>query len=339
MLPKINRCLKLVDIEKVSVFEEEIDDLLPNQVLVKIKVAGICGSDLHYFRHGGLGSFKQPLPMDMGHEPSGEVVDSKSKNFKAGDRVALEPSHPHVEDKWYAKGRHNLAEGTFMGADTKGCMADYAVVDEMQCIKIPDYTSFFTASFLEPLAVALHSINLTEVHYTDTVSVFGCGPVGLSVIMCLKKIGIQKIIAVDPIDFRRDKAIELGAEIAYSIDDIVESKLNNLTTVSFDVAGNDVSLDLSIRLCSPGGKLALVGIPEVDHLQVNPHLLRIKELKFINIRRSNQTTHDALELFKKDSKLIDSLITHKFTLDQCQEAFETASNYKNGIIKGVFVDS
>ena len=83
-----NRIAKLVDIKRIEIVEQDIPKLKPNQVLVAIKSAGICGSDLHYFNHGGLGSFRVPLPMDIGHEPAGVVVDG---DFKFGARVAIEP--------------------------------------------------------------------------------------------------------------------------------------------------------------------------------------------------------------------------------------------------------
>ena len=107
----------LQDIRTVVVRKEEVPVPKPNELLIRITHAGICGSDLHYFRHGGLGSFKAPLPMYLGHEPAGVVVDPNgSADFKSGDRVAVEPGCPCLDSKWSMRGKHNLCEkGTFMG--------------------------------------------------------------------------------------------------------------------------------------------------------------------------------------------------------------------------------
>ena len=104
-----NRVAKLTQIRKIEIFEEEIPKLQEGQLLVAMKSVGICGSDMHYFKEGGLGSFKNPLPMYMGHEPSGVIVDSNgSKLFKDGDRVAVEPGMPCITSYWSLKGKHNL---------------------------------------------------------------------------------------------------------------------------------------------------------------------------------------------------------------------------------------
>jgi L-iditol 2-dehydrogenase len=106
-----NRVAKLTQIRKIEIFEEEIPLLREGQILVAIKSVGICGSDMHYFKEGGLGSFKNPLPMYMGHEPSGVIVDANgSTKFKEGDRVAVEPGMPCVTSYWSMKGKHNLCE-------------------------------------------------------------------------------------------------------------------------------------------------------------------------------------------------------------------------------------
>ena len=214
----MNRRVLLTDIKTVTLVEEERQVINENEVRVAIKAAGICGSDLHYFRHGGLGSHKQPLPMQMGHEPAGVVVESQSKHFKVGDRVAIEPSNPDLSDKWSLSGRHNLASGTFMGANASGCMTDEVVVHDSQCVSIPDNMSYGAASLLEPVAVGFHAINRSRVSYQDSVTIFGCGPVGLCLLLCLKRIGVTDIYCVDPLQHRRDAAHAHGSysDIGYA---------------------------------------------------------------------------------------------------------------------------
>ena len=194
-----NRVAKLVQLRKIEIFEEEIPKLKEGQILVAMKSVGICGSDMHYFKEGGLGSFKNPLPMYMGHEPSGVIVDSNgSSKFKDGDRVAVEPGMPCVTSYWSMKGKHNLCEkGTFMGANSQGAFADYVVVEELQLVKIPDSMSFNLASLLEPLGACLHTANLLEPKFTESATIFGSGPIGLCMFSILKKMGLKEIYMID----------------------------------------------------------------------------------------------------------------------------------------------
>jgi|TARA_E500000318_G_scaffold73593_1_gene68261 L-iditol 2-dehydrogenase len=328
----MNRRVLLTDIKEVTVVEEENETLKENEVRVAIKAAGICGSDLHYYRHGGLGSHKQKLPMQIGHEPAGEVIESNSSQFKVGDRVAIEPSHPDLDDKWSLNGRHNLASGTFMGANASGCMADEVVVHETQCVSIPDDMSYPAASLLEPVAVGFHAINRSNVTYQDTVTIFGCGPVGLCLLLCLKKIGVTNIYCVDPLQHRRDAALKLGASAAY---DPTSHLHPPKCSVVFDVCGTNSSFDLCVKTCDTGSKLVIIGIPETDSLEINPHILRTREVDLINIRRSDRTLHDSLKLFENDSSELDFLVTHEYPLSKCQKAFRVACDYDDGVIKAV----
>ena len=136
-----NRIAKLVEVGKVEIFEEEIPSLNENEVLVKTKSAGICGTDLHYFRVGGFGENKPSLPIYLGHEPSGIVVDGKG--LRSGIRVAVEPGKSCVDNEWYMKGKHNLGFSSFMGgsSSSRGCFADYMIVDKHQVVEIPDKMS------------------------------------------------------------------------------------------------------------------------------------------------------------------------------------------------------
>jgi L-iditol 2-dehydrogenase len=206
-----NRVAKLTQIRKIEIFEEEIPKLKEGQLLVAMKSVGICGSDMHYFKEGGLGSFKNPLPMYMGHEPAGVVVDANgSTKFKDGDRVAVEPGMPCITSYWSLKGKHNLCEkGTFMGANSQGAFADYVVVEELQLVKIPDSMSFNLASLLEPLGVCLHTANLIEPKFTESATIFGAGPIGLCMFSILKKMGLKDIYMIDKLPYRVEFAKNL----------------------------------------------------------------------------------------------------------------------------------
>lgn len=334
-----NRVAKLVDIQRIEIFEEELPKLTEGQILVKIKSVGICGSDMHYFKEGGLGSFKTPLPMYMGHEPSGMVIDSNGSNkFKNGDRVAIEPGMPCVTSYWSLKGKHNLCDkGTFMGANSQGAFADYVIVEELQLVKIPDGMSYDLASLMEPVGVCLHTSNLLNPKFTDTATIFGAGPIGLSMFSILKKSGVQKIFLVDKLKYRVDFAKQFGATDAFLLNDNFIDKIKTQTngfgtTINIDTGGTNESIDGCMNVASVNGKVGLIGIPESDWVSYNPHKMRTKELTIKNVRRSNQTLHDCVEHYTNDEQM-EKIITHKYDFEDIQKAFEMVSVYGDKVIK------
>jgi len=334
-----NRVAKLVEIRKIEIFEEEIPKLTKGQILVAMKSVGICGSDMHYFKEGGLGSFKTPLPMYMGHEPCGVVVDSNDSNkFKEGDRVAVEPGMPCITSYWSLKGKHNLCDkGTFMGANAQGAFADYVVVDELQLVKIPDSMSFNLGSLLEPLGVCLHTANLIEPKFTESATIFGAGPIGLCMFSILKKMGLTEIFMVDKIPFRVNFAKKFGAKDSFLLADDYNKKIKNHTqgmgtNLTIDTGGTSESIDGCINVSSVNGRVALIGIPESDMVNYNPHRMRTKELTIKNVRRSNQTLDDCVKNYTDDLE-IEKIVTHEFEFDKIQNAFDLVADYRDDVLK------
>lgn len=340
-----NRVAKLTAIRKIEIFEEEIPKLQEGQILVAMKSVGICGSDMHYFKEGGLGSFKNPLPMYMGHEPAGVVVDSNgSTKFNDGDRVAVEPGMPCVTSYWSLKGKHNLCEkGTFMGANAQGAFADYVIVKELQLVKIPDSMSFNLASLLEPLGVCLHTANLIEPKFTESATIFGAGPIGLCMFSILKKMGLKDIYMVDKLLYRVDFAKKFGATESFLLTDDYNKKIKELshgmgTTITVDTGGTVESIDGCINVASVNGKVALIGIPEADFVSYNPHKMRTKELTIKNVRRSNQTLDDCVNHYTGDTE-IEGIVSHEFKFEDIQKAFDLVAEYDDQVLKCIITNN
>lgn len=310
-----------------------------NEVLIRIRSVGICGSDIHYFLEGGLGSFKRPLPMPMGHEPAGVVVESRAEGFSAGDRVAIEPGRACFTCDMCTKGKQNLCRNVkFMGANAPGALADYVVVHTSQLAKISTATSFDIAALIEPLGVALHAFNLIRPQITEAVVIFGSGPIGLCLMRVLQRAGVKEVYMVDNLAYRINFAAQMGAAGAFLFKEAV-SEIKQLTSgkgvmYAFDAAGTQDSIFACTELISTGGTIGLIGIPTDDFLKYNPHQIRVKEVVVQNVRRSNQTIHDCVKLFGDDAEL-QKLITHSFDLNDVQEGFELVSRYGDGVIKCV----
>jgi L-iditol 2-dehydrogenase len=277
--------------------------------------------------------------MYMGHEPSGVVVDSNgSDKFKDGDRVAVEPGMPCISSYWSMKGKHNLCEkGTFMGANSQGAFADYVVVEELQLVKIPDSMSFNLASLLEPLGVCLHTANLIEPKFTESATIFGAGPIGLCMYSILNKAGVKDIFMIDKLPYRVKFAKEFGATESFLLADDYNKKIKELTngmgtTMAIDTGGTSESIDGCINVSSVNGKVALIGIPESDFVNYNPHRMRTKELTIKNVRRSNQTLDDCVKHYTGDNN-IEKIISHEFNFEDIQKAFDLVADYGDQVLK------
>lgn len=335
-----NRIAKLVGIRKVEIFEEELPPLKEDEVIVAISSVGICGSDMHYFLEGGLGTFKQPLPMHIGHEPAGVVVDSFGPiGFEKGERVVIEPGLACGYCEWCLKGRHNLCvSGQFMGATSPGGIADYVIVDKRQLFKLPDSMSDNMGALLEPLGVGLHTINLTMPKATDSATIFGAGPIGLCLLAVLQKFGLKEIYVVDTLPYKVKLAKKMGATNAFLYKDAVNEikRITNKkgTSFAYDTVGKNESIAGCIDSVSTAGTIGLVGIPTEDFITYNPHKLRTKEVTLQNVRRSNQTLEDCIKLFSDDTK-IERIVTHEFNLTDTQKAFDLVANYSDNVVKCV----
>ena len=333
-----NRIAELTSIGSVQLREEETSLLKDDEILVKIRAAGLCGSDRHYFLHGGLGSFRQKLPMPMGHEAAGEVIESANSAFRPGDRVAIEPARHCTSCADCLRGKYNLCtRGTFMGANTQGAFSDFVTVHAQQLMKIPDDMSYEMGALLEPLGIVLHALNLHPVSAADTATIFGCGPIGLSMLFLLKKKGLTQIFMIDRLPYRAEAAREFGATAAFTLEDpwkdmIKERTGGRGTSLNIDAAGEESSINGCMETAATAGHIMLIGIPEADFVPMNPHKMRMKELTLQNVRRSNQTLEGCIQITTGDETLT-KMITHRLPLESLQKGLEMTGTYQDGVIK------
>jgi len=318
-----------VEIEEVNIdYSPRIDQ---GKVLVKMTSVGICGSDIHYFDHGGLGSFKQPLPMPMGHEPAGIVYDSGTDSvFKPGSRVAIEPGFSCYHCSSCYSGKHNLCSHVeFMGANSPGALAEYCVLDEDQLISIPGNMSNDAAALMEPMGIAAHAFSLITLQYGSKIAVIGAGPIGLCVAIYAQRMGL-KCVLVDVLKYRVEFARQQGFEACLLGSEAIHY---NTCDAVFDAAGSGDSFNISTKLCNNSATVGIIGIPDADYISVNPHTMRIKELRIQNVRRANQTLHKCVEHFSIDPAPLNKLVSHRYGLEDIQTAFELVSDKKDEVIK------
>lgn len=308
----------------LQLHEEEIPVEGAGDKLVRITSVGVCGSDLHWFSEGGIGDAKLERPLVLGHEFAGVTSD--------GQRVAIDPAVPCGHCEFCEHGHPNLCENLIFAGHgmTDGAMREWLTWNERSLFPIPDSLSDDDGAMLEPLGVAIHTIDLGKIKPGMSVGVFGCGPIGLLIIQLARLSGAANIIATDLLPHRIEAAKRYGASQAYFAED--DSRLSQIWAatdgrgvhVVFDAAGAQEAIDDAFAAVRPGGKVILAGIPEDDRTSFSASVARRKGLTIKLVRRMKHTYPRAIELVSKGLVDVRSLVTHRFPLEQSAEAFQVA---------------
>lgn len=322
----------------------------PNEVLVRVKAVGICGSDVH----GMDGSSGRRIPpIVMGHEASGIIaeVGSDVQNWATGDRVTFD-STVYALDDWYSRrGQYNLSDGReVVGVSTpdfkrNGAFAEYVAVPQHILYTIPENVSFTQAALVEPVAVALHAVSLTPIQINDSAVVVGAGMIGLFVIQALKLAGCGIIIAVDLDDDRLALAQKLGAThtINASKNDAQQSdvltQVQQLThgrgaDVSFEVVGAGPSVKTAIDCVRKGATVTLVGnlAPTVE---IPLQAVVTRQLRLQGSCAINGEYEPALALISSGRINVEAILSAEVPLEEGADWFKRLYDKEKGLIKVV----
>jgi L-iditol 2-dehydrogenase len=321
----------------------DIDE--PDQVLIKMERVGVCGSDIHYYTDGKIGSQVVEYPFTVGHEGSGiiEAVGANVTKLKCGDRIAIDPAMPCFECDQCMSGRfHTCRKLKFLGCpgQAEGCLSEYIVMPENSCIPISDNVSFDEAVISEPLAIGYYATKLTGNFKGKTIGIFGFGPIGMSVLLPALAEGVTEVYVTDKINERLSIASKCGATWIGNPDQIdvekeISAKEPLLLDYVFECCGKQEASDLAIKLLKPGGKLVIIGIPEFDRWSFSADDFRRKEICVQNVRRQNESTHEALDLIASRAVNVLPMVTHHFRLEDTAKAFEMVANYRDGVMKAM----
>jgi len=317
----------------------------PMDVRLRLGAVGVCGSDLHYYRTGRIGSQVLTSPWIMGHECTARVesVGSAVSGLAPGDRVAVDPLIACGRCDQCRAGRANTCRNQrFLGCPNQqhGCMCELLVMPAECCFRVPEQLSDGAAVMVEPFAIALHAQRLWGDPAGSSVGVLGAGPVGLCVLGALRLAGARSLVATDRLGYRLDMARSLGAESTHHTErsdvvrEILAAHQNGLDAV-FDCSGEQAALDQAAALLKPGGSLVIVGIPETDRVSFDINALRRKEIDIINVRRQNDCTQDAVDILAHGELDLDPVVTHHFALDESSAAFDLVANYREGVEKAL----
>lgn len=264
------KALVLEEYNKLVYKEVPVPEISDNEVLVKVKACGICGSDIHGL-DGSTG--RRIPPLIMGHEASG-VINSTGKNvkgWKPGDRVTFDSTVYRLDDWFTLRGMYNLSNnreviGVSPGNYRRnGAFAEFLALPEHILYRIPEHVTFEQAAMVEAAAVALHAVNIAEIQTGDKCLVTGAGTIGLLVMKLLKISGSSSIIAADINKNSFAKAVKAGADYTFLPSDInLDKEIRSLTAdrgvdISFEAVGNNETVNLAINLVRKGGKVVLIG--------------------------------------------------------------------------------
>jgi len=315
----------------------ETDALGTHQLQVDVAYGGICGSDLHYYHHGGFGTVRIKEPMVLGHEVSGivRVVGSAVQNFKAGQRIAISPSRPCGQCQYCQKGHHNhCLDMRFFGSamrfpHVQGAFRQNLVIDASQAHPLHDSLSLSLAALAEPLSVGLHAIQRAGSVFGKQVLVTGCGPIGTLLIGALRRAGAARIVAVDIADKPLECARAMGADetinIAKNPDALAPFAVNKgVFDLMFEASGNDRALRSGLDVVAPRGVIVSIGLGGDSALPLNE--LVGKELELRGTFRFHEEFAVAVRFLNEG--LIDGrpVISHVLHFDDAIQAFDLASD-------------
>lgn len=333
------RKMELVDVAVPQVVSAE-------DVKIKMSHIGVCGSDIHYYAEGKIGTQVVTYPFPVGHECSGYIVEKGEmvSGLNIGDLVVVDPSvHCGKCDQCLAGRPHTCRVNRFLGCPDQldGCLSEFIVMPAFTCFPVSGKMNPVQAALIEPLTIGVYSVNLAKIDKKEiSAGIFGAGPIGLSILMKLKAEGIDDITMVEPLEYRLKKAGEVGANnlinpLKNYVEAIVKSKNELLLDVVFEASGQQDAVTNAVKILKPGGKLVLVGIPPDAKYTFDMDLMRRKELAVINVRRQNHCVEEAIELVVSGKIDIEKMVTHHFSLEETPVAFDIVEGYKDGAIKAM----
>ena len=301
----------------------------PGEALVRVTAVGVCGSDIHWWKEGHIGSDWIVNPLILGHECAG-VIESGARK---GERVAIDPAIPCARCEFCQEGKPNLCSALrFAGhAPQDGALRQYIAWPEHCLIPLPDSMSDIEGVMLEPLGVAMYSVDCGNVNPGMSVAVLGCGTIGLSVIQVARAAGATSIFATEMpgVAHRMDAARSFGATV-YTAGDgdeakkILEATGGRGVDVVFEAAGDPKAIETAIAAVKPGGQAILIGIPSDDRIAFTASIARGKDLSARIIHRMKHTYPRAMQLVRSGCVDMRSLVTHRYPLTEIAQAYACA---------------
>lgn len=317
--------------------DREVEPLAAGQVDVAIEAGGICGSDLHYYNHGGFGTVRVREPMILGHEVAGTIkaLGEGVSGLAVGDRVAVSPSRPCNYCEYCLKGMQNhCLNMRFYGSampmpHIQGAFRQRLVADSAQCHKIAPNVSINEAAFAEPFAVTLHAVTRAGALTGKRVLVTGCGPIGVLSIIAARVHGAREIVATDVMDAVLQKALEIGADRVINVANEPEALWayaanKGYFDVHFEASGNQAAVRSGLEVLRPRSILVQLGLG--GDISIPQNMVVAKEIEMKGTFRFHGEFALAVDLINAGRVDFAPLLTEIFPVDDVVNAFEAAGD-------------
>jgi len=310
------------------------------ETLLEVASVGLCGSDLHYFKDGGIGAAVIKAPFVPGHEFGGYLCEDVTElGLRAGQLVAVDPNKACGHCEWCHEGHPNLCPHVeFIGAPPfDGAMTSRIWAPKSQLVALPEGFDGLDAAMLEPLGVAIHAARLAKPRLLERVGVLGCGPIGLLILQVLKGAGAGEILACDPLPHRREIAARCGADRVFeSVAGLVEASHGGCPLV-VEATNSPNGFRDAVSAARIGGRIVLVGIPDGDIYTLPAADARRRGLKIKFARRMGEVYPLAIQFLAAGKVDVRSIVTHRVGLGEVPGAFKALAENAPGYVK-VLVD-
>ncbi|TGQ74286.1 MAG: NAD(P)-dependent alcohol dehydrogenase [Mesorhizobium sp.] len=309
-------------------------DVGPDDIRIAIHTVGVCGSDVHYYTHGAIGSYIVRAPMVLGHEAAGTIVEvgANVTSLKVGDRVCMEPGVPNLSSRATKLGIYNVDPDVRFWATppVHGVLAPFAVHPAAFTYRLPDNVSFAEGAMVEPFAIGMQAATRARIVPGDVAVVVGCGPIGIMIALAALAGGCSKVLISD---FSAPK-LAIAAQYAGIVPvNIGEQSLVDAVAAATDNWGADIVFEASgspkafadlFDVVRPGGAVVLVGLP-VEPVSLNVPAAISKEVRIETVFRYANIFDRALQLIGSGKVDLKPLITGTYDFADSIKAFERAA--------------
>jgi L-iditol 2-dehydrogenase len=314
----------------------------PEEVLMSVEAAGICGTDKHIFS----GKYTAKYPLIPGHEYAGRIVavGEDVTGLKVGDLISVDPNITCGRCPYCQRGKTHLCLNLeALGVTRAGGFAEYSLVPAQQAYLLPDTVSAEEGALIEPLACAIHGLHMGRVAAGDTVVILGGGTMGGLLMQLARNAGAAQVLVAEPIAGRRKKLAELGADVVMNpLTDDVLATIHTLdpegADVVYEAAGRPDTAQQAIGLARRGGTVVFFGCVEPEHdIKVNPAMMNDRELTICGSFNNPFTHRAAVDLVSTGRIKVEPFVSRRFALDEFPEAFDyfgAPDSYKLMIIPG-----
>ncbi len=324
----------------------------PDHVLLRVRVTGVCGSDLHLYADARIGDTKVPNPLILGHEFSAVVemvgsnsVDGRFKPLTPGTRVAVDPAQPCSHCEMCEKGHPNLClHLRFCGHyPDGGSLCEWMHMPARSCFPVPDTIDDVRAAMLESLGVALHAVDLAGIRVSNSVAILGAGPIGLLILRVVRLAGADPIFISDKFPWRlalaeKQRCIPINCDEEDVVQRVRRETHGRGVDVAIEVAWGDHSVEQACDIACLGARVVLVGIPSDDRLSIQHSMARRKGLTIMMNRRMKHVYPRAIRLVERGMVDLSGLASHHFPLARAAEAFALNARYGDNVVK-VMIES